>query len=183
MGLRCIFFGTPCIICYYKSGQNGQINGNVSALIETGKGSKKSKLQGFSRELVLEKIIGATKDPDVTKDDHGVLYFWIKWKGLNQAELVLAEEAYKQIPQDVIKFFESMRRGDKVCIPVCASQHVKTEKKEKNELEDKKEVLKNKSFFFKFFEAKNKEKHQEMNVKKEGEDESVVADESDGEDL
>lgn len=53
----------------------------------------------LSRNLKVEKIIGITDEP-------GELTFLIKWKNVNEPDLVPSRFANEKFPQDVIKFYE-----------------------------------------------------------------------------
>ena len=77
----------------------------------TTKKAKEEKAQGFGRKLDAEKIIGATNEPgfgvirklalpNISLFVYaGELFFLIKWKGTEEADLVPAKEANLKIPQ------------------------------------------------------------------------------------
>jgi len=58
------------------------------------------RANGFDRGMVAEEILGAT-------ETSGEVHFLIKWKGVNDAELVPSKVANVKIPQMVIAFYEA----------------------------------------------------------------------------
>lgn len=66
------------------------------------KKKKKSekRVTGFDKGLEAEEILGAT-------ETSGEVHFLIKWKGMNDAELVPSKIANVKIPQMVIAFYEA----------------------------------------------------------------------------
>lgn len=64
------------------------------------KKSEKRLLTGFDKGMEAEEILGAT-------ETSGEVHFLIKWKGVNDAELVPSKIANVKIPQMVIAFYEA----------------------------------------------------------------------------
>jgi len=82
-----------------KNGAAKKRKVDEDAPIKKKKKSEK-KSTGFDRGLEAEEILGAT-------ETHGEVYFLIKWKGVNDAELVPSKVANIKIAQMVIAFYEA----------------------------------------------------------------------------
>jgi len=64
------------------------------------KKNESKRANGFDRGMVAEEILGAT-------ETSGEVHFLIKWKNVNDAELVPSRITNLKIPQMVIAFYEA----------------------------------------------------------------------------
>ena len=66
---------------------------------ETERSENVNSPYGFERRLKAERILGAMKSSE------GIM-FLVKWKGINEADLVSSKEASLNCPELVIKYYE-----------------------------------------------------------------------------
>jgi len=78
-------------------------SGGTEAKKEKKKEKDENKPRGFARDLTAERIIGATNDP-------GELFFLIKWKGSDEADLVTAKVSFPIDKKIIIKILNFRRR-------------------------------------------------------------------------
>ena len=82
-----------------KPDRNDNDKSENEIVMSAANGQEVDQVSGFERGLEAEKILGAT---EVDNEIH----FLVKWKGSDDADLVLAKECNTKCPQTVIKFYE-----------------------------------------------------------------------------
>lgn len=108
-----------CSVFVVNVNKRKSVEPSTSAAAGSSTAAKKKSKEGFARGLDAERIVGAT-DAGGERQIHcflvdiinifppstGELKFLMKWKGVDEADLVPAKMANVKCPQVVIKFYE-----------------------------------------------------------------------------